>query len=99
MNDAWLLTRMHVFKNETTNIPTWAGFNACVSRVDSTVTTIGLLPILQAPADTNDTLATVIKRFSIISNQMGQRHTVIVVDQPLYSSAKELIWANPETIY
>ena len=27
---------------------------------------------------------------------MNQKYTVIAVDQPLYSRAKELVWANPD---
>ena len=54
------------------------------------------MPILQAPADENDTMTTVMNKFKAISTYLGQRDTVIVVDQPLYSRAKELTWACPE---
>ena len=60
-----------------------------------TVPFAGMLPILKAPVDDNDTLTTLINRFMAISDQMGQKPTIIIVDQPLYSRGKELVWANP----
>ena len=55
-----------------------------------------MLPILQAPADNYDTMATVINRFVSTSRHFGQKYTVITADQPLYSRGKELVWANEE---
>lgn len=55
-----------------------------------------MLPILQAPADNNDTMTTVINCFVSITLKLGRKHTVIVADQPLYSRGKEMLWANPE---
>ena len=95
MNEAWLLTRMN--DTDKRHVPAWTEFNALVSQVDPPVTTIGMLPILQAPADNDDTMITVINRFNAITKKLGQKHTVLIGDQPLYSRAKELIWANPET--
>ena len=52
--------------------------------------------ILQAPADEYDTITTVINRFKAISQHLGQTHTVIPSDQPLYAKGKELVWANKD---
>ena len=52
-----------------------------------------MLPI-QAPADDNSTVATVINRFMDITSKLGQPYTVIAMHQPLYSRAKELVCAN-----
>ena len=51
-----------------------------------------MMPILQAPADDKDTLVTVLNRFKDITTNLGQDYTVIEMDQPLYSKAKELTW-------
>ena len=89
----WLLAR----KYDTEQIiPGWAAFNEKISLSDPLVTTPGMRPILQAPADDNSTVATVINRFVSITSKLGQCYTVIAMDQPLYSRAKELIWANQE---
>ena len=34
--------------------------------------------------------------FKKITKHLGQEHTIIFVDQPLYSRAKELIWTDPD---
>ena len=33
-----------------------------------------------------------------ISKEIGQTHTVITTDQPLYSKGKELVWQNQHTL-
>ena len=93
-NLAWLLTR--IYNCDDQHVPAWAAFNEACSSVNPPITTAGLLPILQAPADNNDTLTTVINRFVSISKHLQQKHTIIAMDQPLYSRGKELIWSNPE---
>jgi hypothetical protein len=65
-------------------------FNEACNTVDPHVTTAGLMPILQAHADYNN-MTPVINIFKKITS-----HLVIFVDQPMYSWAKELIWADPE---
>ena len=32
-----------------------------------------------------------------ITSKLGQPYMVIAMDQPLYSGAKELVWANQES--
>ena len=67
-----------------------------ISLVNSLVTTPGMLPILQAPADDNNTITTIINRFMAIAEHLGQINTVIAVDQPLYSRGMGIIWGNNE---
>ena len=66
-------------------IPGWAAFNEATCVIDPPMTTPGMLPILQAPADENNTVATVINHFMSISEKLGQPLTIIAADQPLYS--------------
>ena len=60
------------------------------------LTTIGYLPIIQAPAHELDTLTTVIKRCIYISSKLGQKYAVLTVDQALYCKLLELKSAIPE---
>ena len=90
---AWVVSRIHDDADKR-SVPTWRALNEATSIIDPPVTTAGMLPILQAPADDNDTLTTVINRFADITNHTGQKHTIITADQPLYSRGKELVWAN-----
>ena len=92
-NDAWVLSRTYNDANQ--NVPSWSSFNEATSTIDPRVTTEGMLPIPQVPADDNDTMTTVINCFVTITEDLGQKHMVIVADQPLYSRGKELVWANP----
>ena len=93
-NLAWTLAR-HLCSDDL-KVPIWGAFNETRCSVNPLITTAGMLPILQAPADSNDTMATVINRFVSISRHLGQQYTVITADQPLYSRGKELVWANEE---
>ena len=93
-NDAWVLCQMKDSLDQ--QVPSWSRFNQVTSTVDPPVTTAGMLPILQAPADNNDTMTSILNRFVSIAKRMNQKYTVIAVDQPLYSRAKELVWANPD---
>jgi hypothetical protein len=74
----------------------WTEFNQLLSTNEQDVTTVGYMPILQAPAHEFDTLNTVVKRCMYIAAALGQKHTVITVDQALYCKLVELKWAIPE---
>jgi hypothetical protein len=74
----------------------WTEFNQLLSTNEQDVTTVGYMPILQAPAHEFDTLNTVVKQCMYIAATLGQKHTVITVDQALYCKLIELKWAIPE---
>ena len=59
---AWMVSRIHN-NGDDRSVPPWGALNEATSTVDPPVTPAGMLPILQAPADDNDTLTTVINRF------------------------------------
>ena len=90
----WLTARQ--YEPNEQKVPAWRAYNESSSTVNPPMTKVGLLPILQAPADEYDTITTVINRFKAISQHLGQTHTVITSDQPLYAKGKELVWANKD---
>ena len=59
---AWIVSRIHN-DGDDWSVPAWGALNEATSTVDPPITTAGMLPILEAPADDNDTLTTVINRF------------------------------------
>jgi len=63
--------------------PGWSVFNQANSSDIHEVTTIGYMPIIQAPAHELDTLNTVVQRFIHVSSSLGQKHVVQTVDQAL----------------
>ncbi len=75
--------------------PSWSVFNQSLSKksTESTaITTVGYMPIIQAPAHELDTLNTVVRRCMYISSQLGQEYTVLTVDQALYFKLMDLKW-------
>ena len=88
---AFLLKRQHGNPR-----PTWTSFNQKHSQVNQNQTTIGYLPIIQAPANDVDTLNTGVHRILHVVNALEQKHAVLTVDQALFLALMELKWAKPE---
>ena len=80
--------------NDSTS-SSWTAFNQSIAPEDPPLTTIGYLPLIQAPAHELDTLNTVIQRCMYISSQLGQKYTVLTVDQALFCKVMELEWSIP----
>ena len=74
----------------------WSSFNHALSKAKNDITTVGYMPIIQAPAHDLDTLNTVVRRCMYISSQLGQQYTVLTVDQALYFKLMDLKWNVPE---
>ena len=63
-------------------------FYAACGVSEATVTVAGMMPILQANADENNTVVTILNKFQEMMHHLDQKHVVIVGDQPLYSRTK-----------
>ena len=74
----------------------WSSFNQRLSNANQEVTTVGYMPIIQAPAHDMDTLNTVVRRCMYVTSQLGQHYTVLIVDQALYYKLIDLKWSIPE---
>ncbi|KAK5936226.1 hypothetical protein CgunFtcFv8_027647 [Champsocephalus gunnari] len=77
-------------------MPSWILYNQKASTVNPEKTTVGYLPIIQAPASELDTLNTVIKRVLHISKSMEQQHVILTVGEALYPKLLELKWSVEE---
>jgi hypothetical protein len=75
---------------------TWSVFNQSISSINPDLTIVGYMPIVQAPAHEIDTLNTVVQKCMYISDPLGQRHTVLTVNQALYFKLIDLKWSVPE---
>ena len=71
-------------------MPSWTSFNQQASTVNPEQTSVGYLPIIQAPAHEIDTLNTVVMRVWHVAQSMGQEHVVLTVDEGLYPKLMEL---------
>ena len=61
--------------------------------VNPELTSVGYLPIIQAPAHHIDTLNTVVKRELHVAQSVEQEHVVLTVDEDLYPKLLELKWS------
>lgn len=74
----------------------WIHFNQVHSKVNPKVTSIGYMPIIQAPAHEYDTLHSVVMRYKYVARQLNQHYVVLTVDEALYCKLMELKWTKPE---
>ena len=93
-NLCWVLARSPKLDEAEQVVSLWGTFNECSCIVQHPITNVGMLPILQAPADEYDTVTSVLNKFQVLTRRLGQTFTVVTADQPLYSKTKELIWED-----
>ena len=67
-NLSWILARSHNQDEQCQSVPLWGAFNESSCRVQHQITNVGMLPILQSPADDYDTVTTVIHKFQALTN-------------------------------
>lgn len=72
----------------------WTNINQTHCSVNQEVTSVGYMPIIQAPAHELDTLHTVVQRCKHIATSLGQHYVVLTVDEALYCKLMELKWAK-----
>ena len=91
----WLFTRYSSTPDQL--VPAWTGFNQLRVTNTEEVSSVGYLPIINAPAHKRDTLSTVLNCCMQISQELNPGQSgVVTFDEQLYSKAKELQWGNPE---
>lgn len=57
----------NIFKQ---TVPAWGAFNAGTNSLNLTITTLGILPIFQAPAGDNNTMKMVINHFIALTDRL-----------------------------
>ena len=82
------LSNARMYNQDEQKVPSRAAFNAACGVSEATVTVVGMLPIIQAHADENNTVMTILNKFQEMMNHLGKKHVVIVRDQPLYGRTK-----------
>ena len=94
LNMAWLISRVHSRCKQ--RIPSWSASNEACSIIYKPITTIGMMPILQAPANHNDTVTKLLNRSQRAATHLKQKHVILVGDPSPNIRTKELCWENPE---
>lgn len=90
IDKSYLVTR----QNKETR-PSWSAFNQSLSKrsaESAAITTVGYMPIIQAPAHELDRLNTVATMYVYLLATIGQEYTVLTVDQALYYKLMDLKW-------
>ena len=77
-----------MYNQDEQNVPSWAAFHVACGVSEATVTVVGMMPIIQAHADENNTVVIILNKFQEMMHHLGQKHVVIVGDQPLCSRTK-----------
>ena len=75
-------------------VPAWTGFNQFTVTNTEKVSSVGYVPIINAPAHESDTLWTVINRCMQIAQELNPGQSRLVTFDE--SKAKALQWENPE---
>ena len=86
---------MFVRQNEEPR-STWTSFNRKHSCINPEQSTIGYMPIIQAPAHELGTLNTIVQRVLYVTASLKQKHAVITVDQTLFPGLMELKLTVPQ---
>ena len=67
-----------MYNQDKQNAPSWAAFHAACGVSEATVTVVGMMSIIQADADENNTVVTILNKFLEMMHHLDQKHVVIV---------------------
>ena len=73
-----------MYNQDEQNVPSWVAFHVACGVSEATVglTVVGMIPIIQAHADENNTVVTMLNKFQEMMHHLGQKHVAIVGNQP-----------------
>ena len=67
-----------MYNQDKQSVPSWAAFHAACGVSEATVTVVGMMPIIQAHADENNTMVTILNKLLEMMHHLGQKHVAIV---------------------
>lgn len=83
--------------SQTQVIPAWAGFNIKLQQdIIPRESSVGYCQVIEASPTEMPTVYTILKRSLQMASQLGQQDAIVVVDQPIYAKALEVMWQNKE---
>ena len=86
-------------KNASENLqylPGWTGFNTQIHEETRAPTTIGYLPVIDAPGTDIATVNTLLKHSMSICDRLNLPEIVLVFDEAIYSKAQSIRWNDEE---
>ena len=88
---------VHFPTDQPQKIHFWTGYNSSLSEFKSEFSIVTDAPIIESKPNDMSTLYTTMKKCVDMTKAMGQKYSVQTFDQQLYSIAKQVAWAMPDT--
>lgn len=77
-------------------IPGWTGFNTKLTKEIPALSNIGYLPVIDNPATDLATINAILKKSTLICQQLQIPETVLVFDEAIYAKVQMLRWKEVE---
>ena len=91
----YLLSRKNASENGR-NLPGWTGFNTRVYKEIPSSSTIGYLPVIDAPVTDMSTINTLLQHSVSICQRLQVPEIVLVFDEAIYAKAQMIRWKHDE---
>ena len=97
MDFIWLFARMLSSQSATSDndqcLPGWTAFNVLANTKPECVkSVVGYMPVIQASPTELVTAKHFLDRTKFALTNMSQKHSVVVLDEPIYAKAQEILW-------
>ena len=77
-------------------LPAWTGFNTQIHEETKSPSTIGYLPVKDAPVTDMPTVNTLLKHSMSICDRLNLPEIALVFDEAIYSKAQSIRWNDEE---
>ena len=91
----YIISRKNAFEN-LEYLPAWTGFNTQIHEETRSPSTIGYLPVIDAPVADMATVSTLLKDSMSICDRLNLPEIVLVFDEAIYSKAQSIRWNDEE---
>lgn len=88
---------VHFPTDHPQKIPFWTGYNSSLSEFKSELSIVTYPSIIESKPNDMSTVYTTMKKCVDMTKAMDQKYSVQTFDQQLYSIAKQVAWAMPDT--
>lgn len=75
-------------------VPSWSAFNTAISSVEVRLSAVGYMPVISSSPTELGTVYTLLCKSIESARALGQDEVVVVLDQAIYSKAKEILWRH-----
>lgn len=91
----YVLSKIHASEMEK-SLPSWTGFNTQLAADVPNMSTIGYLPVIDAPVTDLATVNAILRHSVSICQRLQLPEIVIVFDEAIYAKAQQIRWKEQE---